>query len=124
MRIHICAFAVTMGLAGGMAPALADTADVVDGTISRSGDGSYALTATLRHGDEGWNHYADRWEVLAPDGTVLGVRELAHPHVNEQPFTRGLRGVRIPEGVKTITLRARDSRHGYGGRELELSVPD
>ena len=26
MRNHICAFALTMGLAGGMAPALADTA--------------------------------------------------------------------------------------------------
>ena len=113
--------AVFVILAG--APALAGEADVVKATINLAGDGSYALTATLRHGDEGWDHYADRWEVLDPDGTVLGVRELAHPHVNEQPFTRGLRGVKIPAGISTVTIRARDSQHGYGGKSVELAVP-
>jgi hypothetical protein len=28
--------------------------------------------------------------VLAPDGTVLGRRELLQPHETEQPFTREL----------------------------------
>jgi len=54
---------------------------------------------------------------------VLGVRELAHPHVNEQPFTRSLGGVEIPDGVQEVTIRARDSVHGYGGAELSVELP-
>ena len=42
---------------------------------------------TVQHADTGWDHYADAWEVLAPDGTVLGTRTLLHPHTDEQPFT-------------------------------------
>jgi hypothetical protein len=58
--------------------------------------------------------------VLTLDGEVLGTRELAHPHENEQPFTRSLRGVRVPEGVDEVNLRAHDSRHGYGGETMNI----
>lgn len=61
--------------------------DVVDVTIESLGDGKYRISATLAHDDTGWDHYADRWDVLDESGQVIGVRELAHPHVNEQPFT-------------------------------------
>jgi hypothetical protein len=46
----------------------------------------------VRHEDVGWQHYADRWEVLASGGEVLATRVLAHPHVDEQPFVRNLGG--------------------------------
>ena len=103
--------------------ALAGQADVVAAEAGRDGDGRYRLEVSVRHADEGWDHYADRWEVLAPDGTVLGVRELLHPHVGEQPFTRGLGAVAVPEGIGRVRVRARDSVHGYGGREVELGLP-
>lgn len=77
---------------------------------------------TVRHADEGWDHYADRWEVLAPDGRVLATRVLLHPHVGEQPFTRTLAGVTIPPGVERVHLRAHDLVHGFGGRELDLPI--
>ncbi len=77
---------------------------------------------TVRHADEGWEHYADRWEVLAPDGRVLATRVLLHPHVTEQPFTRALGGVAIPGDVERVRLRAHDRIHGFGGRELELPI--
>lgn len=111
-------------LANSFAPstALAGEADVVDGTITALGGGRYQINATVAHADTGWDHYADRWDVLAPDGTLLGVRELAHPHVNEQPFTRSVT-LTIPEGITTITLRANDSVHGLGGKVFELQVP-
>jgi len=96
--------------------------DVIGGTITSLGDDRYRVDATLEHADTGWDHYADRWDVLAPDGTVLGVRELAHPHVNEQPFTRSLT-LEIPAGITVITLRANDSVHGTGGKTFELEVP-
>lgn len=102
--------------------ALAGEADVVDGSITALGDGRYRINATVAHADTGWEHYADRWDVLAPDGTVLGVRELAHPHVNEQPFTRSLT-LEIPAGIHVVTLRANDSQHGLGGETFELAVP-
>jgi hypothetical protein len=76
----------------------------------------------VRHVDEGWDHYADRWEVLSPDGEVLGVRELLHPHVDEQPFTRSLTGVAIPEGVDEVEVRARDSVHGFGGATMRVRL--
>ena len=42
--------------------------------------------------------------VKTPAGSVLGVRELAHDHGNEQPFTRSLPGVEIPSGIVEVIL--------------------
>jgi hypothetical protein len=103
--------------------ALAGEADVVDASAQQQPNGLWRFDVTVAHSDEGWDHYADRWEVLAPDGTVLGVRELAHPHVNEQPFTRSVSGVEIPEDIDEVILRAHDSVHGLGGVELRLTLP-
>jgi hypothetical protein len=103
--------------------ASAGEADVVAATLTPSGDGTWRVEVTVAHADEGWDHYADAWEVVAPDGTVLGTRTLLHPHVEEQPFTRALTGVAIPDGITEVTVRARDSVHGHGGRELTVAVP-
>lgn len=104
-------------------PALAGEADIVDATITALGDNRFSVTATVRHADTGWDHYADAFDVVAPDGTVLGVRELLHPHVEEQPFTRSLSSVTIPEGLTHVTIRAHDNVHGHGGATIELAVP-
>lgn len=108
----------------GHAGLFAGEVDVVAVAVKKTAEMTYAFDVTLSHGDEGWGHYADRWEVVAPDGTVLGNRKLAHPHVDEQPFTRGLSGVKIPQGIDTVTIRARDSVHGYGGKTVEVTLPD
>ena len=85
--------------------------------------GSWRFSVPLEHADSGWDHYADRWEVLAPDGTVLGQRVLYHPHVDEQPFTRSLGGVQIPPSLDRVLIRGHDSRHGYGPAPLEIELP-
>jgi len=103
-------------------PALAGQADVVEAEATQRGDGTWRFSATLRHADEGWDHYADQWQVVAPDGTVLGTRTLHHPHTNEQPFTRSLSGVEVPDGVDTVTIRARDSVHGRGGETVTVEL--
>jgi len=87
------------------------------------GPGSYRFSVTLRHADTGWDHYADRWQVLGPGGKVLGTRVLAHPHVNEQPFTRSLSGVKIPAGVKRVQVRAHDKVHGDGKKLFPVDLP-
>ncbi|MGC9368121.1 MAG: hypothetical protein ACP5DX_01145 [Paracoccaceae bacterium] len=85
--------------------------------------GTWRIDVTLRHPDAGWDHYADGWEVLAPDGTRLGYRELAHPHVDEQPFTRSLSAIAIPETVRQVTIRAHCSRDGWSGDSLTIPLP-
>ena len=101
----------------------AGEADVLEVEITHSGDERYRVTVTVRHADEGWDHYADQWRVVAPDGTVLGTRTLHHPHETEQPFTRSLGGVSIPADVDEVTVEARDTIHGRGGETMTIAVP-
>tara|TARA_R110002126_G_scaffold291806_1_gene459552 strand:- start:13333 stop:13731 length:399 start_codon:yes stop_codon:yes gene_type:complete len=101
----------------------AGEADVVAVEARQGSDGSWRFDVTLRHGDEGWDHYADRWDIVGPDGTVYGKRVLAHPHVNEQPFTRSLSGVVIPDNLVSVVVRGHDLVHGLGGKELQVDLP-
>lgn len=86
------------------------------------GSNGWNISVTLAHPDTGWDHYADGWEVLDMDGNRLGIRELAHPHVNEQPFTRSLGGLVIPEGVDTIQIRARCIVDGWNSEVFEVDL--
>ena len=110
-------------LLGPASSALAGEADIVSASARANTDGSFTIEATVRHADEGWDHYADAFDVLAPDGTLLGTRVLAHPHVAEQPFTRSLRRVEVPDGLSQVIVRAKDSVHGYGGAEVTIPLP-
>lgn len=114
-----------IGVIGLSAPAHAGTADVVAVKVfklPKIGPDVFRFRVTVRHADDGWDHYADRWQVVSPDGTVLGTRVLAHPHDNEQPFTR-LKDLRVPVEIKRVTIRAGDKVHGFGGREMTVEVP-
>lgn len=104
-------------------PANAGEVDVLDVKVRKSGPGTYAFDVTVKHADTGWEHYANKWEVVAPDGKVLGTRVLHHPHVNEQPFTRSLSGVKIPAHARSVTIRAFDSKHGDGGTTKSVELP-
>lgn len=101
----------------------AGEADVVDVRVRLSSPGVYDFDITVRSVDKGWNHYADAFEVLAPDGKVLGQRILLHPHETEQPFTRDLYGVRIPQSIVEVVVRARHKPKGFDGRTLRIRLP-
>ena len=105
-------------------PAWAGSADVIKAEVRMTAPETYTFDVTVKHDDTGWKHYADRWQVLAPDGKVLGTRVLYHPHVEEQPFTRSLSGVRIPSHIRQVTVQARDSVHGWGGKSVSLTLPE
>jgi len=85
-------------------------------------DGTWTFEVTVQHEDTGWEHYADRWEVLTSEGEVLATRALAHPHVDEQPFTRSQGAIVVPEGAGQLWVRAHDGLHGYGGREVVVDL--
>ena len=119
MRIVIASLLLTF-LA---ATAIAGKVNVVNVSASQRSDGTWRFSVTLKHADEGWNHYADRWDVVGPDGAVLAERVLLHPHVDEQPFTRSLSGVDIPDDVDAVTIRGHDTVHKLGGVEMTVRLP-
>jgi len=121
MSLYLRSLVLVLGF-GTFGLAQAGEADVVGVQAVRDGEGIYRFHVSVKHGDAGWDHYADKWDVLAPDGTLLGTRVLAHPHEHEQPFTRSLGGVAVPSGVGRVTLRAHDSVHGYGGAEMTVEI--
>jgi hypothetical protein len=101
----------------------AGEADVVSADVSCTAESVCSFDVTVRHADEGWEHYADKWEVLTLGGELLATRVLRHPHVGEQPFTRSLSGVTLPSSIPRVKIRAHDSVHGYGGEELSVEIP-
>lgn len=104
--------------------ALADDAMIVDAKIlPAAGERQFQIHVTIKHADTGWDHYANRWDVLDQDGNLLGSRTLHHPHVNEQPFTRSL-SVNIPAGITQVTIVASDSVHGDNEETFQLEVPE
>lgn len=103
-------------------PAFADPSEIV-GVEMMEGSGGWRVSVTLAHPDTGWDHYADGWRVELEDGTVIGDRPLAHPHVNEQPFTRSTSGVAIPDDVTEVYIRARDNLNGWDEARVAVEVP-
>lgn len=102
-------------------PALADPALIENVSAHRTGD-TWRFDVTIRHPDTGWDHYADGWRVLEMDGTELGMRVLFHPHETEQPFTRSLGGVVIPEGTTQVQIQARCSVDGWGTDTVTIAL--
>jgi len=100
----------------------AGEADVIDVKVTKSGKTTYKFSVTVLHKDAGWKHYANKWDIIDENGAVLGTRILHHPHVDEQPFTRSLSGVEIPQSVKSIKVRAHDSEHEYGGKIVSVEL--
>jgi hypothetical protein len=101
----------------------AGKADVLDATVNCDRSRSCSFQVTVQHADSGWDHYANQWQLLSEDGAILGTRVLYHPHETEQPFTRSLSGVKIPAHVQSVTIRAGDLVHGFGGREIQMQLP-
>lgn len=102
-------------------PARAEEA-AIEFAMLEAHDGSWTISVTLRHADTGWDHYADAWRVVDGDGTVLGRRVLAHPHVDEQPFTRGQSGIRIPADTPHVYIEAHDTVHGWSAERLAVDL--
>tara|TARA_R110002111_G_scaffold11662_9_gene35751 strand:- start:1055 stop:1456 length:402 start_codon:yes stop_codon:yes gene_type:complete len=82
----------------------------------------YAMTVQLQHDDTGWEHYADAWRVVDDAGNILGTRTLLHPHVDEQPFARGLNNIKIKDELETLYIEAHDKVHGWTEKRLMIDL--
>lgn len=100
----------------------ADDVKILAADFTSSGDNQWSVSVTLKHNDSGWNHYADNWRVVDGEGNVLGDRVLYHPHVVEQPFTRSLDNVKVPEGTMTVYIEAHDKVHGWTPNRLTVDL--
>ncbi|SEQ73866.1 hypothetical protein [Thalassovita taeanensis] len=108
-------------IALGAPAALADSPRIIRVTAEKAGMG-WRFDVTLSHPDSGWDHYADGWEVIAANGKVLGQRALMHPHVKEQPFTRSLVNVMVPDGMREVFVRARCSQAGWASDTVTVHL--
>lgn len=108
--------------------AIAGEADVLN-VKARTGSArdTFSFDVTIRSRDSGWDYYAERFEVIAPDGSMLGERILLHPHTDEQPFTRELEEVRIADSIRFVTVRAWMKRgaptRAVGGESARVPLP-
>ena len=100
---------------------LANEVEILDVKVTCKVDCQFSVT--LQHDDTGWEHYANQWEVVTLDNEVIATRVLYHPHVDEQPFTRSLSGVKLPESINRVKIRAQDLKHGYATREYLVDIP-
>lgn len=103
--------------------ALAEEPVIENVDIARTGPGTYRFSVTIRHPDTGWDHYADGWRILDMEGNELGMRVLYHPHETEQPFTRSLDDVKIPDGTTQVQVQARDLPAGWNEGSTLVTLP-
>lgn len=96
--------------------------DVIAAEATTTDGLTWRFAVTISSPYDSPDRYADAWRVLDTDGNELGVRVLGHDHANEQPFTRSLDGVEIPESVRRVIIEGRDLVNGWGGSTLEVTL--
>lgn len=99
-----------------------DFAQVKNVVATKKPNGSWCFGTSVQHNDEGWEHYADAWEVIDLKGNQLGFRKFGHPHDNEQPFMRSQCNIKIPCEVSKVIVRAKCNKHGYGGKAMVVDL--
>lgn len=82
--------------------------------------GEYRFAVTVSSPDEGCSQYADWWEVVSLDGSLLYRRILLHSHVDEQPFTRSGGPVLIEHNA-VVLVRVHMHPSGYSSLAMKGS---
>jgi hypothetical protein len=118
---HLALF--TMSVTYHANPAGADPA-VIEAAHARPSGASWTFSVTVRHADTGWEDYADGWRVLDGQGSVLGERVLFRPHVTEQPFTRSLSCVEVPNNASFVMLQTRTKPEEWGDALYRPEIAD
>lgn len=93
-------------------------ADIVSVEVSSS----FVFSVGIQSPDTGCDQYANWWEVVTPDGTLLYRRILAHSHITEQPFVRSGGPVEEIDENTEVYIRAHMHPTGYGGAAYKGTV--
>jgi hypothetical protein len=97
--------------------------NIINATYTVSSN-SYRFDVTVSSEYDTPQRYADAYRIMDENGEVYGIRELAHDHAYEQPFTRSLSGVTIPNTIKTLIIEGRDQTYGWGGETFTINLSD
>lgn len=97
--------------------------DVEAAEISGDAGGPYSFAVTMSSPYDTPDRYADSMRVRSAGGDVYGERELTHDHAGEQPFTRDISDVDIPDGVSEVVVEGRDQVSGWGGDTVTVTIP-
>lgn len=105
--------------------ALAGEADVIAVAAERHSDTEdmFDFRVTILSNDTGPDYHADAFEVVAPDGRVLGRHEMKQPSQDEQPFTRVLENLKVPVNIQRVTVRVHHKPRGYDGQTVSIQLP-
>ncbi|WP_228028325.1 hypothetical protein [Donghicola mangrovi] len=99
----------------------ADEPQILSATAQKEGLG-WRIEVTVSHNDTGWDHFVDFWSIETRDGTEIERRTLLHPHPEEQPLTRSLSGVSVPDGIRKVFVRAHCRRDGWSKDRFMLKL--
>lgn len=101
----------------GAGPAASGARADVAGVTVQGAAGAWQFAVTVRSDETGCDRYADWWEVLRPDGSLVYRRILQHSHPTEQPFTRdgGPVGIGAHDPVVVRAHLHGAGASGYGG---------
>ena len=80
-------------------------------------DGDLTVYVSILSEETGCDQYADWWELVAEDGTLVYRRILNHSHPDEQPFERSGAGVDWTLDAP-LYARAHMAPWGYGGKVM------
>ncbi len=97
--------------------------DVLSVQVKARTPDTFDFDVTISSPYDSPQRYADGFRAVGPDGVELGVRKLLHDHASEQPFTRDLYGVKVPPGVRVVTIQGRDKVNGWGGKTQQVPLP-
>ena len=118
---------LALGIAAAEFPPLAGAEqmypDVIAVKVRARAASTFEFDVTVSSPYDTPQRYADGIRAVSKDGAVLGQRKLFHDHSLEQPFTRPLRVVLVPPEVRVVIIQARDQKHGYGGKTVEVALP-
>lgn len=98
----------------------AELANVLSVSVSGQ-EGAWVFAAEVLSPDVDCSQYADWWELVAPDGSLVYRRILNHSHATEQPFVRAGDPVDVDE-TTVLVVRAHLHPAGYGGQALRGSL--